>query len=281
MSTPPPINTNPTPKISSSLHNFLFTSLSIFFLVSSSKPHNLIHSIPTQSFHQSHRRPHRRLFLKNPIMSNPNSNPFSSPKSLFDWLQPRLPKDSFTSWGTKPGTKNIHNLWLEISEGESSLIDSADSILPVRTVHVVIVCILNKNGERLVEAYQEMSDGTIRERFRPLSEKMKPGESVEVAAVRGVKEELGSILGEDVESVVKIVEGSYVEKVEEKESSMSYPGLPGCYVLHSVEAVVEGLPNEDFCTEEGDEYGHCDQEAGKAVSVKKHFWKWVDVSSTD
>ncbi|CAN1787190.1 hypothetical protein LINPERHAP1_LOCUS17540 [Linum perenne] len=42
-----------------------------------------------------------------------------------------MPPDLFSSWGVKPDTKNVHNLWLEISEGEISL---ADSTPPIRTL---------------------------------------------------------------------------------------------------------------------------------------------------
>lgn len=202
-----------------------------------------------------------------------NPNPFINPESLSDWLKPRLPSDSFASWGVKPGTKNVHNLWLELSEGETSL---ADSTPPVRTVQVVTVHIIGDNGRVLLESHQEMSDGTIRQRSRPLSEKMKPGENLDSAVNRAVREELGSILG-DMGGVVRIVPGSYRRKVEER-VSVSYPGLPAQYVLHSVDAWVEGLPEGDFCTEEEQEYGDCDTTriADKAVSVKKHFWKWVE-----
>ncbi|KAL4580659.1 hypothetical protein LXL04_016860 [Taraxacum kok-saghyz] len=60
-----------------------------------------------------------------------NHHHFATPESHSDWLRPRLPSDSFADWGTRPNTKNIHNLWIELYEGETSL---ADSIPPVRTV---------------------------------------------------------------------------------------------------------------------------------------------------
>lgn len=104
-------------------------------------------------------------------------------------------------------------------------------------------------------------------RNRPLSEKMKPGETVEAAAVRAVKEELGGGV------TARVREGSWEVREEERES-VSYPGLPARYVLHSVEAEVEGVPEEEeFSTEEeGAEVG----EGG--VFVRKHFWRWVPES---
>ncbi|XP_026401974.1 uncharacterized protein LOC113297643 [Papaver somniferum] len=285
----PPIRNPNNPKIqllnfhqkpNSSLPDLLFTALSILFLFSSSsapsslKPLSL--SINTLNFNFP-RNP-RRVFLKNSIMSQPKPDPssFSSPNSLSNWLKSRLPSDSFASWGIKPGTKNVHNLWLEISEGETSLLDS---IPPVRTVNVVSVRIIDENGRILLESKQELSDGTHRERNRPLSEKMKPDESVEEAVLRAISEELGSIIDNDVSSIVKINTGSYKKKVEER-VSLSYPGLPACYVLHTVDAFVQGLPTEDFCTEE-EEYSECSElgAADKAVHVKKHFWKWVESDS--
>lgn len=200
---------------------------------------------------------------------------FATPQSLSDWLKPRLRSDSLASWGVKPGTKNVHNLWLELSEGESSL---ADSTPPVRTVHVVTVRVIDDRNRVLVESEQELSDGSVRTRGRPLSEKMKPGEDPITAANRAVLEELGSILNGSGQ--VKIVPGSYSKKVEEG-SSASYPGLPACYEVHSVDATVEGLPEEDFVTEEEHEYADSGERrvANEAVSVKKHFWKWVSADS--
>ncbi|EPS67216.1 hypothetical protein M569_07562, partial [Genlisea aurea] len=200
---------------------------------------------------------------------------FATPQSLSDWLKPRMSADVIGTWGVKPGTKSVHNLWLEIAEGETSL---ADSTPPVRTVEVVIVRIIRSDGKVLIESHQELSNGSIRDRCRPLSEKMKPGESVEDAIFRALREELGGSL---VDGNVRIMPDSYVRKVEERLSA-SYPGLPACYLLHSVDAEVEGLPDEDFCTEEGEEYGGFmdgSSLANSAVSCKKHYWRWVHSDS--
>ncbi|KAK9070555.1 hypothetical protein SSX86_010957 [Deinandra increscens subsp. villosa] len=217
-----------------------------------------------------------------PLTTNHHHH-FSTPQSLSDWLRPRLPSDSFAAWGTKPGTKNVHNLWLELSEGETSL---ADSTPPVRTVQVVVVRVRNPKNLILIESSQQLSNGDVRSRSRPLSEKMKPGETVEAAVVRAVKEELGSIVRvscnlDKVDEFVKILPDSYSRKVEER-VSLSYPGLPTCYILHTVDAFVEGLPDSEFCTEEeGDEYERLEEKEGSelAVACKKHFWKWVDSDS--
>ncbi|CAL0327521.1 unnamed protein product [Lupinus luteus] len=298
MSPPPPqplTNLLSQPLNLPSFPDLFLTALSVCFLFSTASSSKSTHRLtatkcPFLSFPLNPRR-----FLKIPVMSHssPSPNPnnvnnlllhrpprrhaFASPQSLSDWLKPRLPSDSFASWGVKPGTKNVHNLWLELSEGETSL---ADSTPPVRTVQVVTVRVIGKDGSVLIESRQELSDGNVRMRGRPLSEKMKPGEDPECAAVRAVKEELGSVIGGGFDDVVRIDPNSYEMKVEERNSD-SYPGLPGCYVLHTLNATVEGLPEGEFCTFEGDEYGDFDEKkfADQALSVKKHYWTWV--SSVD
>ncbi|KAJ8543603.1 hypothetical protein K7X08_006126 [Anisodus acutangulus] len=93
---------------------------------------------------------------------------------------------------------------------------------------------------------------------------MKPGETVEDAVFRVVREELGSVLREN--GTVKIL-----PKVEDRVLA-SYPGLPACYVLHTV----DGFPDEEFCMEETDEYGDSsgsNMVKDGAVSCKKHYWK--------
>ncbi|XP_048127069.1 uncharacterized protein LOC115742333 [Rhodamnia argentea] len=279
---------------SATLPELLFNALSVLFLFSHPSSSSSSSSsstaatakakalkIPFLSCHLNLRR-----FLRIPTMSRPCPKihrRFATPQSLSDWLEPRLPSDSFASWGVKPGTKNVHNLWLEISEGETSL---ADSFPPIRTINVVSVHVVGANGRVLVESRQELSDGSIRNRCRPLSEKMKPSETPEMAVIRAVREELGSVIrveAGDIGDVVRIVPGSYKMKVEER-NSLSYPGLPACYMLHSFEVEVEGLPEDaEFCTEEEEEYegGGDAVVANRAVSVRRHYWKWVSADSIE
>ncbi|XP_073012754.1 uncharacterized protein [Typha latifolia] len=223
------------------------------------------------------RRRRRRLLLLNPSPM-PNSPPpphppslsFSSPESLAAYLTPLLPSSSLSSWGVTPGTKTLTNLFIELVHGETLLLHPSPprSPHPIRAVHVASVNIRNPNGALLVESHQLLSDGSVRERWRPLSEKMRPGESIEEAAVRAVREEIGEGVG------VRVLEGTHEVRVEERESA-SYPGLKARYVVHSVEARVEGLPAEgEFETEESGE-GVEDGET-KAVAVRRHYWKWVD-----
>ncbi|XP_078448167.1 RING-H2 zinc finger protein [Wolffia australiana] len=189
---------------------------------------------------------------------------FSTPDSLSDWLRPRLPAEPFSSWGVKPGTKTVHNLWLELAMGETALDTDLGPPL-LRTVRVASVRIRNARGEQLVESHQLLSDGSVRWRRRSLSEKMKPGESAEDAAARAVAEELGG------RATAVVRPGSVVTRVEER-ASASYPGLPARYVVHFVEAEVAGVPQEgEFSTEERGESAY----PLGAVSVLRHFWKWV------
>ena len=95
---------------------------------------------------------------------------------------------------------------------------------------------------------------------------MQPRESPEAAAARAVREELGA------RAHVRILGGDGA-RVEERESA-SYPGLPARYVLHAVDAeVVDGVPEDgEFETEET---GEDDGDAG-AITVKRHYWDWID-----
>ncbi|PIM98405.1 hypothetical protein CDL12_29119 [Handroanthus impetiginosus] len=290
---PPPHPPAPPPhhllKKPTSLPDVIFTAISLLVLFSTSPKPNPLFFLPNAnnlSF-QLNLRKFPKMSTNPPNPRNPRRLPpaFATPQSLSDWLKPRLSADLFGSWGVKPGTKNVHNLWLEIADGETSL---ADSMPPVRTVEVVIVRIIRNDGKILIESHQELSNGAVRHRCRPLSEKMKPGESIEAAVYRAVKEELGSLVNTEnfcnnfagIHEIVKILPGSYVKKIEEG-VSVSYPGLPACYVLHTVDAEVAGLPENEFCTEEIDEYGDLNERgvADSALCCKKHYWKWVDSDS--
>nr|GEW03444.1 NUDIX hydrolase domain-like protein [Tanacetum cinerariifolium] len=237
--------------------------------LSSLKPHQnpLQNStfLPKPTSKHPPKKPH---FLISPKKMPPS---FTTPKSLSDYLKTRIPSDSLSSWGTQPGTKNIHNLFQELTSGETSLNDTHNP--PLRTVNVVVVNIKDDKNRILIESHQELSNGDVRVRSRPLSEKMKMGENVEDAAVRAVKEELGKE-GE----CVRVVKETCRSRVEER-VSVSYPGLPACYVLHSVDVFVDGLPDcDEFWTvEEGEGQGEDD----KAVKCRKHYWKWVDEGSAN
>ncbi|CAK9223895.1 unnamed protein product [Sphagnum troendelagicum] len=205
-------------------------------------------------------------------------------EGLTQWLRERLISgaEQLKTWGTAPGTKRVANLWTELVDGEISL---ADARPPKRTVHVASVKIRNESGLYLVESHQEMSDGRIRPRNRPLSEKMRPGENVDDACRRGIFEELGCELG--APERVEMLPESY-HRDEQERDSFSYPGLLTQYVLHTMIAVVKHLPATEFSSQEDEGGNHTNggalvNESGNgnlsahatAVGVKKHFWKWV------
>lgn len=109
---------------------------------------------------------------------------------LRDWLEghgvPTAP------YGQGP-TKSLEHLLTEVLDGESTLgLDAGGQ--PQRRVSVVSVEIRDARGRMLIEARQVLPSGAQRARALPLSEKLLPGEAWEAAAVRGVHEELASVL---------------------------------------------------------------------------------------
>ncbi|CAI5536804.1 unnamed protein product [Closterium sp. Naga37s-1] len=168
---------------------------------------------------------------------------------LQEWLEARLPggKAVLERWGSERGTKRVANLWQELVDGEVCLVDSRP---PLRKVSVASVHVRHaRTGKVLLEAMQEMGDGTVRARNRPLSEKMRPAENPLDACRRGILEELGEDLG--ASHRVSVLADTLRRQVEERES-FSYPGLRSQYEIHVVEAVVEGLPEASFCTVENE-----------------------------
>lgn len=197
---------------------------------------------------------------------------FDDIDGLYNWLCERLPEKTLDTWGTESGTKSLKNLWVELIDGESSLQNSHP---PKRIVNVACIRIINERGQELIEAHQEMENGHFRSRNRPLSEKIKCGESVKMAALRGIREELGS-LGES-QNVTLFADTYATEKLER--ISGSFPGLPTKYVFHKVTAKVVGLPFENFCTEENESSHRSNNEADgldelRTIGVKRHFWIW-------
>lgn len=205
---------------------------------------------------------------------------YESISDLRNWLQERLPENILDVWGALEGSKSLKNLWIEIVDGESWLEDSSP---PKRVVNVACVRILNGHGQELIESRQEMEKGSFRTRNRPLSEKIKGGESVREACLRGIQEELGEYGTPG--NVTLFPHTYYKEKAEH--SSGSYPGLPTAYVFHKITAQVTGLPRDDFCTDECESHVPCakgseihglEEEDGQdeleAVGVRKHFWVW-------
>lgn len=83
-------------------------------------------------------------------------------------------------------------LCLQVQEGETVL--TAANGRALRLVSVVNVLIANSQGQTLTEKQQVLPSGVIRERGKPLSEKLMPGEQWRDGVLRGIREELGGIL---------------------------------------------------------------------------------------
>ncbi len=161
------------------------------------------------------------------------------------------------NWG-RGESKHIEDLWEEISSGETVLQDDP----PLRILNVVQV-IIRKNDTILMEIEQEFDTGRRRSRNRPPSEKMKPDEGYIVAALRCINEELGL----DSQKVVLDIE-TYKQELQILDSP-SFPGLQTKFNIHSIEAVVEGLPEEDFWRE------NVAFHSEGSDPVKRHHWGWV------
>lgn len=159
------------------------------------------------------------------------------------------------SW-RPPGNKRVVDLWTEIETGDTRLQKNP----PLRLVNVVQIII--RRGDRiLVEAEQELEDGSRRVRNHPPSEKMKAGESVEVAAMRCLKEELR------VESRRVSLDTATTRQAKEMTDSPSYPGLPTQYTFYRIDAKVEGLPDVAFWRENI-------AFADGSDPIKRHRWAW-------
>lgn len=124
-----------------------------------------------------------------------------------------------SSWGVG-STKSLAALWGEIAAGESDLVLAESGLW--RRARVVALDVFAEVGPRcfyLREYEQTFSDGSTRHRHlsTSLGEKMKRGETVEVATQRALVEELGV-------KAVKMVEWLGVKTLQTESSS--YPDLP-------------------------------------------------------
>ena len=203
-----------------------------------------------------------------------------SAASLAAWLRAHGVDPTFASAAND--AKSLSELATEVARGETTLVSAGDDEASgesraVRRVRVLRLLIRDARGRVLIEARQAWSDGRVRERGTPLSEKMLRGEDWRDAARRAVVEELGSCLtsdgaGGDVrdaktdarldERLVTLDESSVVFSSAEK-TSVSYPGLRSAYDFVTVDARVRGLPECDgtfVSTRDGDGDGDGDGE---------------------
>lgn len=178
---------------------------------------------------------------------------FGNARELEEWL--RLRRVDVDVWGTG-GSKTVATLWEELQRGESQLQE-----VPLRRLVSVVRVIVRRGNRVLVEVAQELDDGRRRYRLQAPSEKLRPGEEPEGAALRCLEEELG-VPARDA----RLVPDSTRQWQRERES-VSYPGLQTCYRFYSVEARVYGLPDRPFSTHE--------KAPGPGEPVHRHFWEWI------
>ena len=179
-------------------------------------------------------------------------NKFSSINALEAWLKKH--GVHYEVWG-KNNSKSLQNLWQELEAGDVQLKESP----PLRVVEVVQIIIVRENTI-LVEAEQEFFNGQRRFRNQPPSEKVKRGETIQDAAHRCLKEELG------IEAEAITLNMASHRQHQTSTNSISYPGLPSQYNFHLLEAAVSGLPIDEFWRE--------NKTDDMADPVRRHRWVW-------
>jgi hypothetical protein len=167
-------------------------------------------------------------------------------------------------WGTG-NAKTCASLLEEVTSNETTLrLDDTNNTV-TRELHVIQVAVRDsRHSDRvLVEASQILPDGRERRREVLLAEKMIAGEQWQDAAVRGIAEELGSILGDVLYARLKEETHSVRTAAH---ASPSYPGLSTHYTIHRVDADVEGLPTDV------DKFETVEPRAGGTTLVT--HWEW-------
>jgi hypothetical protein len=134
-------------------------------------------------------------------------------------------------WG-KGQAKTFQHLLKEMAENECELVEDEEKGL-VRRVSVLGIDIYyqpqGSERLRLFEEKQVFIDGRERRRSLPTSmgEKLTPGEDLDQAAKRAIREELGITDG---------VQAQYIKTLRNERVSDSFPGLLSQYVNHFYEA---------------------------------------------
>lgn len=161
------------------------------------------------------------------------------PKITIDTLKCRLADAgvNFSVWGDgNVSAKSIDNLLIEINNGEAELlVDKHGELL--RQVNVIGVYVYYVSSEygflKLRETEQIFANGKRRTRdYLPHSmfEKMKPSETPEAAAIRGLREELG------INVSLELFDYESSERIGE---SHSYPGLNTLYISHDFSVLLD------------------------------------------
>ena len=182
------------------------------------------------------------------------SKNIKSEKELSDKLTEfEVPIDT---WG-QGQAKTVKHLFDELQHEECHIEDRGGFL--VRYLEFVGVRIFYKKGEEILylkEDRQEFNDGRTRKREMPssVSEKMKFGENPQLAAIRGIKEELGIYV--KPEQLIKQRDLNY------RGGSLSYPGLTSKYKGHQFTCY---LTEQQFNPE-----GYIEKQEDKST-----FFTWV------
>ena len=201
-------------------------------------------------------------------MSSPES--FAQPHSQADIIPQDISPEALLEILVKAGlplneygkgaAKTVHDLFNEVREGESvmSVNDRHEISRHVNVLWLDVFCHL-ADGRTFVlkEDRQEFKDERMKRRplDSSLGEKIKPGESPEVAAERALNEELG----------VSEYIGMYaLETTQDSFVPDTFPGLKSDYTMHKYVAV---LPEEVFVPEGYVEY----------QETKTNYYVWEEV----
>jgi len=188
---------------------------------------------------------------------------FPSPSELEAWLRGRGVDNR--GWGSG-ASKSLRNLFDEVAAGESVLFETgpaeaaaaaSGALRRVEVVSLTLACPPPPPSPSppsppssppspppglpmvLVEVSQVLPDGRARARgLVPLGEKMRAGEGWQEAALRGVREELGSAAAaaaglSSSAPLVALDPESHALSVGPVRDAASYPGLPTVYAVHS------------------------------------------------
>mgnify|MGYP000924067211 CR=1 FL=1 len=180
---------------------------------------------------------------------------FKSAEELKIWLKNFV---SLADW-SRGGAKSVEQLFDEIRNGDCSI----QTEPPLRIVRVVQV-LVQRDNLFLLEKEQLLADNRTRLRNLPPSEKMKPGEECQAAAVRCLEEELG--INEDQVEMIGLSSGPKIIV----RSSTSYPGLNSKYFIFPVVVKVNHLPEQDFWTDE-------QSSGGDHEVIHRHRWGWGEI----
>lgn len=180
----------------------------------------------------------------------------STVAELEAWLRAAgMPLDE---WGTG-GAKSVSDLRNEITAGES-ILESNPFCRAVELVQLRIV----RDDRVLIELEQELAGGRRRQRRRLPSEKVKRGETPIQAAHRCLKEELG------LKETKGVGLSSDNRPIQSRGESPSYPGLITHYTIHTITALLDDLPEDDFWVEN----------VAKRDPVVRHRWGWQQIDDT-